>query len=120
MSSTLYAVTFDCSDAAKLASFWAVVLGRQVDDGASEGFAAIGLQDPPKHRPHWMFIQVPEGKTAKNRMHCDLIAGNLQSEVKRLVDAGATEHSEHEMGNARWVTLLEPEGNEFDVVADQA
>ena len=117
MSSALYAVTFDCVDAAKLASFWAEVLERSVDDGASDAFAAIGLQDPPEGRPHWMFIKVPEGKTAKNRMHCDLIATDLQGEVMRLVNAGATKQTEHEAGEVRWVTLLDPEGNEFDVVA---
>jgi hypothetical protein len=30
------------------------------------------------------------------------------------------QRSEHEMGDVRWVTPLDPEGNEFDVVADQA
>jgi hypothetical protein len=33
---------------------------------------------------------------------------------------GSRCHSEHEMGDGRWVTLLDPEGNESDVVADQA
>lgn len=50
-------------------------------------------------------------------MHCDLIAADLQGEVKRLVNAGATKQTEHAAGEIRWVTLLDPEGNEFDVVA---
>jgi hypothetical protein len=73
MSSTLCAVTFRCIHAAKLASFWAEVLERPVDDGASDEFAAIALQNPPGGRPHWMFLKVPEGKAAKNRVHCHLI-----------------------------------------------
>jgi hypothetical protein len=121
MSNALFAVTFDCADAAKLAGFWAEVLERRVDDGATDGFAAIGMQDSPDHhRPAWIFVKVPEGKTAKNRMHCDLITADLRGEVKRLVSAGATRQFEHEAGDARWVTLLDPEGNEFDVLAGQA
>ena len=100
--------------------FCAEVFERPVDDGATEGFAAIGLQDPPDRRPHWMFVNVPEGKTAKNRVHCDLIAADLQGEVKRLVNAGATMRFEHEAGDVRWVTVSDPEGNEFDVIAEHA
>jgi hypothetical protein len=117
MSNSLFAVTFDCTDAGKLAGFWAEALERPIDDGASDGFATIGTQDSSDGRLNWFFVKVPEGKTAKNRMHCDLIAADLQGEVKRLVAAGATRHSEHEFGDARWVTLLDPEGNEFDVLA---
>ena len=36
MSNALYAVTFDCSDAAKLAGFWAEVLERQADGSTSK------------------------------------------------------------------------------------
>jgi hypothetical protein len=120
VSTTLHAVTFDCADAAKLACFWAEVLERPVDDGATGEFAAIGLQDQPDRLPHWIFTKVPEGKTSKNRVHCDLIAADLQREVQRLVDAGATKRFEHEAGDIKWVTLLDPEGNEFDVVAGEA
>jgi hypothetical protein len=91
MSITLCAVTFRHTHAAKLASFWAEVLERPVDDGASDEFAAIALQDPPGRRPHWMFLKVPEGKAAKNRVHCDLIPADLQRELKRLVNEGANQ-----------------------------
>jgi extradiol dioxygenase family protein len=37
MSNSLFAVAFDCADAAALARFWAEVLGRQVaEDSTSE------------------------------------------------------------------------------------
>jgi predicted enzyme related to lactoylglutathione lyase len=87
-------------------------------EGASEGFAAIGLQDPPNLRPHWMFIKVPEGKSAKNRFHPDLIAADLEAEVKRLIGVGAVRKRAFDENGARWVTMLDPEGNEFDVVAE--
>jgi hypothetical protein len=36
MSVSLYAVTFDCADAAGLARFWSAVLECPADEGASE------------------------------------------------------------------------------------
>jgi len=118
VSVNLYAVTFDCADAAELAAFWSAVLDRAVDDGATEAFAAIGLQDPPDGRPHWMFVHVPEAKAAKNRFHPDLIADDLEGEVGRLVALGAVRKADFDEGGARWATLCDPEGNEFDVVAE--
>ena len=120
MSVNLYAVTMDCSNATELATFWSTVLNRPVDEGATEEFAAIGLHDPPELRPHWMFVKVPEGKAAKNRVHPDLLAADLDAEVKRLVSAGAVRQAAFEEDGARWITLLDPERNEFDVVAESA
>jgi catechol 2,3-dioxygenase-like lactoylglutathione lyase family enzyme len=111
MSSTLSHLTFDCQDAAALAGFWAAVLGAPVDGGATPDFAVV------KGDPGWMFIKVPEGKAAKNRVHPDLTASDLEGEVDRVVALGATRQSEHDEDGTRWVTLSDPEGNEFDIVA---
>jgi hypothetical protein len=58
-----------------------------------------------------------EGKSAKNRFHPDFLAADLDAEVTRLVGLGAHMHSEHTEHELRWVTLTDPEGNEFDVIA---
>lgn len=117
MSVSLYAVSLDCTDAKALATFWSAALDRPVDDGASEEFAAIGLEDAGGHPTQWMFHQVPEGKTAKNRFHPDLVTSDLEGEAKRLVDLGATRQQEIEEGGYHWITLTDPQGNEFDVIA---
>jgi hypothetical protein len=117
MSVSLYAVTLDCADAGKLADFWSQALGRPVDDGATEEFAAIGLADPPGPQAVWMFHRVPETKTAKNRFHPDLVTPDLDGEVKRLIDLGATRQGDYDESGVQWVTLTDPAGNEFDVVA---
>jgi predicted enzyme related to lactoylglutathione lyase len=114
VSVNLYAVTFDSADAAGLASFWSAVLERPVDDGASADVASIALGD---RQPHWYFMKVPEGKTVKNRVHADLVTSDLAAEVKRIVELGATAQAEYDEGGYQWVTLLDPEGNEFDVAA---
>jgi predicted enzyme related to lactoylglutathione lyase len=117
MTARICAVTMDCSDATKLAAFWSAVLDRPVDEGATEDFAAIGMANPPADQPFWLFNKVPEGKTSKNRFHPDLITADLETEVKRLVSLGATEHNTFDEDGTRWTTLTDPEGNEFDLVA---
>ena len=111
MSSTLTHLTFDCADAAGLAAFWSDVLEAPVDDGASADYAVL------KGEPGWMFLRVPESKSVKNRVHPDLSTADLPAEVERLDRLGATRHADHDEDGTRWVTLTDPEGNEFDVVA---
>jgi hypothetical protein len=120
MTNQLFAVTFDCTDAAELGEFWAQALGQELDPGASKAFASIGLGDSGRTEPRWCFAQVPEGKSAKNRMHPDLMTGDLEAEVERLIGLGANRKAEVEMGSMRWTTLLDPEGNEFDVIGATA
>jgi Glyoxalase-like domain len=120
MSAAVYAVTFDCGNAATLARFWSGVLERPTDPDASEEFASIGLQDGGAARPGLVFNKVPEGKTAKNRVHLDLVAATLETEVDRLLALGAHRLGDFDEGGSRWITLADPEGNEFDVLAEQA
>jgi hypothetical protein len=117
MGSTVYAITFDCANAAALAEFWAKVTDRKVDADGSVGFASVGLSDEQPGLPRMMFFAVPEGKSAKNRLHLDLVATDLDAEVARLVSVGATKGAEFDEAGAHWITLTDPEGNEFDLVA---
>ncbi|WP_436531431.1 VOC family protein [Actinoplanes sp. HUAS TT8] len=105
-------ITFDCSDAAELAGFWAQALRQPVDDGANTHFATIGAEAAG---PTFMFLAVGEAKAAKNRCHLDLTADDRDAEVKRLVDLGASLQSEHDEYGHRWTVLLDPSGNEFCV-----
>ena len=120
MTIRLHAVTFDCVDAAVLGRFWARALGEELDPGAGKAFASIGLHDAGRPVSRWCFAQVPEGKSAKNRMHPDLVTPDLEAEVARLISLGASRTAEIEMGGMRWSTLQDPEGNEFDVIAEPA
>jgi hypothetical protein len=64
-----------------------------------------------------LFQLVPEGKTVKNRMHLDIRTGEEDQEevVRRLAAAGATELHRGQQGPHHWVTMADPEGNEFCV-----
>ena len=111
MTTTLTHLTFDCADARTLAGFWSAVLDQPVGDGASAEYAVL------TGTPGWMFLQVPEPKTGKNRVHPDLTTGDLVAEVERLTALGATHLGDHTEEGTTWATLADPEGNEFDVVA---
>jgi predicted enzyme related to lactoylglutathione lyase len=62
-----------------------------------------------------LFNQVPESKTAKNRMHVDLVADDREAEVDRLVGLGAKRLADQAEFGLRWTVLADPEGNEFCV-----
>jgi predicted enzyme related to lactoylglutathione lyase len=117
MTVQLFSISLDCEDAGKLASFWSEVLDRTVDAGATDGFAAIGMDSEAGEGPAWMFHKVPEAKVVKNRLHVDFLSPDLDGEVERLLTLGASHVREVEEGGYRWATLTDPQGNEFDVVA---
>jgi hypothetical protein len=72
-----------------------------------------------------LFIEVPEEKAAKNRLHFDLRprSGTRDDEVDRLLGLGATQVADrrgiHGPGSG-WVVLADPEGNELCVLRSDA
>lgn len=124
---TLWTLGCDASDPQRLAAFWASALGYVTEPGYDEPDNA-SIIDPDGRGPAIGFLLVPEGKTAKNRMHIDVrVAGEppwdqaerdelVRSTVERLVAAGATRVREEYYGaDLGHVVMLDPEGNEFCV-----
>jgi hypothetical protein len=136
---TAFQIAIDCQDPHRLVRFWAAAMHLEVEDHEAQirellaaGFAtpddtveldgklawvtaaACRSQD---RRTRLLFQTVPEPKTTKNRVHLDLHVGadDRDAEVARLVELGASELWEGEQGPHRWVTLADPEGNEFCV-----
>lgn len=110
-------VTIDCADPYKLASFWSAVSGWPLSD-EDEVDDDETLLTAPAPLPGFLFIRVPEGKTVKNRIHFDWMPTERtrDEEVERLIALGATQYEDHRTPDGRgWVTLLDPEGNEFCV-----
>jgi predicted enzyme related to lactoylglutathione lyase len=109
----IFNVTFDAADPVALAAFWSAVVERPVTDGASEHFAMIDGDGAP----NLLFLRVPEGKTAKNRVHLDLECDDLAAARTQLESLGATfVHEKHEY-DIHWYTFQDPEGNELCVAA---
>lgn len=136
-------VTFDCADPAALSGFWAEVLGFVVQpppegfDTWDDALAAMGvpperrndasaLVDPDGRGPRIFFQRVPEGKSAKNRVHLDVRVAPgstgeermavLEHECERLQALGATRLTRHEPApplQGGHIVMADPEGNEF-------
>ena len=72
MAAVIKSVSFDAADALALARFWAAVLGSDVDKDSTDAKAFV--EAAGWGGPNIWFNQVPEPKTAKNRVHFDLRA----------------------------------------------
>jgi hypothetical protein len=138
-------LVFDTADPDREARFWAEALGYQLQPpppGFDTWTAFLEAQGIPEERrndasaivdpdgkgPRIFFQRVPEGKTAKNRMHMDLnVSGGhsialderkrrVDLEVGRLRTVGASdERGAIERDGEYWVRMNDPEGNEFCV-----
>jgi predicted enzyme related to lactoylglutathione lyase len=114
MAVHVHNITIDCVDARALAGFWQVLTGWNVywDDDPE----VVLAPSFPHDGTGMLFIPVPEGKTAKNRVHLDLSPEDCTRDemVQRALAAGATVLGDHRTGDGLgWVTLADPEGNEF-------
>jgi hypothetical protein len=138
-----FQVAVDCDSPHVLADWWAQTLGwvveeqdegfiqKMIDDGYATADdaathngrrvwadgASIRHPDGPGsgQRKRILFQRVPEPKSVKNRWHLDVWvgAGNVKPEAERLIGRGATFLHDGQQGPHHWVTLADPEGNEF-------
>ncbi len=136
-------VTFDCADPGGLCQFWAQALHYQVQppppgfETWEEFLDSVGVPAEERNSrsaavplqgegARLFFQRVPEGKSAKNRVHLDVRAAPglegeermtaLEAEAERLVALGATRVRRFEPGeemSAGFVVMADPEGNEF-------
>ena len=76
----------------------------------------------PDGSHHVLFIEVPEAKAVKNRIHFDLRPTDRtrDEEVVRLRGIGALELADQRTESGGWVVFADPEGNEFCVLRSQA
>ncbi|MFI2611348.1 VOC family protein [Kitasatospora sp. NPDC018619] len=120
MASLVRHVTIDCADAHALAAFWVEALDGTLGEGAEPGDEEVVVESAGASL---LFIRVPEGKSVKNRIHLDLQpqGRSRDEEVKHLVALGATVLADHRRPDGTgWVTLADPEGNEFCVERSEA
>ena len=136
-------IAIDCADPDRLAAFWAEALHYIVQQPPTgytswEAFlqalgmpqeewgSASAIVDPDGKGPRIFFQRVQEAKTVKNRVHLDLNASRgvpdasaaerlqlVEAEVARLQGIGARELYRKDEYGQHWVTMADPEGNEF-------
>jgi hypothetical protein len=109
-------VMVDAADPLALGRWWAEALGWVVVDDAPDEFE---IRPWPDRLPGLLFTQVPEGKVVKNRLHLDFRPDDQEAEVARLLDLGARHADVGQTGEESWVTLADPEGNEFCVLSSR-
>jgi hypothetical protein len=137
-------IVFDCADPGVVAQFWAEALGYELQGPPTPTAAWLAWQDeqgvpeerrndasaiidPDGNGPRIYFQRVPEPKTVKNRLHLDVNASGpagtsaeerrarVDETVERLTALGATLVIARADYDEYYVTMLDPEGNEFDV-----
>jgi hypothetical protein len=127
-----FQITIDAADPRALGAFWCEVLGY-IEQPPPEGFdnwddaldafgidrsdpdRAFAIVDPEGVGPRVFFLKVPESKSAKNRVRLDVGVGRdgLQERARELVRLGAHLVGEFDEPEGQWITMLDPEGNEF-------
>lgn len=106
-------LTIDANDPDRLASFWAELLGTRVDEVSDEGRFVFLAE---AQGTIVAFQRVPEPKVGKNRVHLDIRVENLAAATDAIVALGGTwDGNELTLDQARWRTLQDLEGNEFDI-----
>ena len=120
MTSVVRTVTFDARDPYAQASFWAQVLGVPMSDDDVPGDPEALVRSPGADV---LFVEVPDLATVKNRAHLDLTPDDRtrDAEVERVLALGATLVADRRSDDGTgWVTLADPEGNEFCVLRSAA
>ncbi|MGV8873846.1 MAG: VOC family protein [Rhodococcus sp. (in: high G+C Gram-positive bacteria)] len=137
----VFQVVVDSADPHALATWWAQTLGwqsepsnedfiremvaagraRDEDTTTFEGVlvwrAGAAIIDPESPgSPRVLFQSVPEPKSVKNRLHLDIRVGDeRESVVTELQARGASVLHRGNQGPSVWITMTDPEGNEFCV-----
>ena len=124
MTAVISHTTIDATDAYAQSLFWEKVLGfaQDPDDPNEPGHEECMIFSPDG-LTRVLFIEVPEKKQVKNRMHFDLVPaeGTRDEEAARLVSIGATVVEDlRRPDGGGWVVLADPEGNEFCILRSEA
>ena len=129
-------IAIDCTDPHLLNRFWAELLEYEIEhhDAQIREIVAAGLATLEETievdgELWWktaaacrssdghgrvLFQVVPEPKTVKNRVHLDVRVGDdREAVVARCIERGATKLWDGQQGPHTWVTMTDPEGNEF-------
>ena len=107
-------IVLDCRAPHELAAFWRSALDYREH---YRDATLVVLVPREGNGPPLLLQAVPEPKRAKNRMHLDVVARDVEAEVRRLEALGARclDPEVREFGGTRWLTMADPEDNEFCV-----
>lgn len=113
---TFAGLAYDAFDALAVAQFWAAALRVDVAPGASAAHAELAGDDAAG-LPRLVFRQVVEGRALTTPLHLQLTTADLDAESRRLQGLGARRLGVLSDHGRRTMTLADPEGNAFELVA---
>ncbi|MFC7622931.1 VOC family protein [Microlunatus sp. GCM10028923] len=116
--------SIDARDAYAQSVWWADLLGytEDPDDPNAPDHDECLIMSPDR-TVQVLFIEVPEAKSVKNRIHFDLRPTDRSQaeEIKRVLALGATEVTDlRKPDGTGWMVLADPEGNEFCILLSDA
>lgn len=120
MPLTLRNVTFSSNDPGRLADFWAAVLNyperRETPD-------EVIIAPADWRFPRFTFQRVASPHSGRGRVHVDLTADDMHTEIDRLLGLGAERSPDIgtvTSDDVTWTVLHDPDGNELCVVQHSA
>ncbi len=124
MVSRVSHTTIDCHNAFALAEWWKQVIGYAdvPDDPNEAGHEECMIVDPVSGQ-QLLFIEVPDERRGKNRIHFDLVPTDRRrdDEIDRILALGARPIADHRNPDGTgWTVLSDPEGNEFCILRSDA
>ncbi len=105
----LYELGVDSYDPRALAAWWGALIGGAAGHDDEHGWSWVE-EVPGMPFECIVFAPVPEPKTVKNRIHVDVLTGDLAA----VVASGARVVREPD-DEISWTVFADPEGNEFCV-----
>lgn len=124
MGSRWLGIVVDAHDPARLARWWAEVLGWHITSERPDLVTIAGVvAGGPDAGPGITFVPTPvpgagRNRAGGNRLQIDLAPDDRAAEIERLIDMGARNVDTGQPDDAPWVVLADPEGNEFSLSRD--
>ena len=114
--SRLCHIVIDVDDLERGADFWSAVLDAEEESVNPESAEVYRLFRLPDSQIRLLLQCTHDAKQSKERVHIDLETDDVEAEVRRLEELGATRWDhQRERGYDLWV-MRDPWGNEFCVL----
>jgi hypothetical protein len=106
----------DCSDLDKATEFWASALDATEEPVAPQSRHVYRQLRLPDSEIRILLQHTDDEKASKERMHLDIETDDVEAEVKRLEELGATRWDHQQARGFEFWVLRDPWGNEFCVL----
>ena len=116
MTLSLAMITLDTTDPTPLARWWAEQTGAEITADHDGWYVVVSGGALPAMLA---FQKVDDPTPGKNKLHLDFAVTDAEAEADRLIGAGASLVERRGDDAFRWITLADPQGNEF-CISDQA